>query len=45
MENIKIHKTAIIHPGAKLASGVSVGPYSMIDQDVVIGDNVRMGNH
>lgn len=45
MENIKIHKTAIVHPGAKLASGVSVGPYSIIDEDVTIGDNVRVGSH
>lgn len=45
MENVKIHKTAVIHPGAKLSSGVSVGPYSIVDGDVEIGDNVRIGSH
>lgn len=45
MENIRIHKTAIIHAGAKLASGVTVGPYSIIEEDVIIGDNVRVGSH
>src|SRR3989338_4134832 len=45
MENISIHKSAIIHPGAKLSSGVSVGPYSVIESDVTLGDNVRVGSH
>lgn len=45
MENLNIHKTAIIHPGAKLSSGVSVGPYSVIEGGVTIGDNVRVGSH
>ncbi|MBI5415428.1 MAG: acyl-ACP--UDP-N-acetylglucosamine O-acyltransferase [Candidatus Omnitrophica bacterium] len=45
MENIKIHKTAVIHPGVKLSSGVSVGPYSVIEDGVTIGDNVRVGSH
>ncbi|MCA9399744.1 MAG: acyl-ACP--UDP-N-acetylglucosamine O-acyltransferase [Candidatus Omnitrophica bacterium] len=45
MENISIHKTAIVHPGAKLSSGVSVGPYSVIEGDVSLGDNVRVASH
>lgn len=45
MENVNIHKTAIIHPGAKLSPGVSVGPYSVIDGEVCLGDNVRVANH
>ncbi|MDR0439388.1 MAG: acyl-ACP--UDP-N-acetylglucosamine O-acyltransferase [Candidatus Accumulibacter sp.] len=40
-----IHPTAIIHPGAKLGAGVSVGPYSIIGEHVVIGDNTRIGPH
>lgn len=40
-----IHATAIIHPGAKLGAGVSVGPYSIIDEHVEIGDNTRIGPH
>ena len=45
MENINIHKTAVIHPGAKLSSGVSVGPYSVIDGTVTLDDNVRIASH
>ncbi len=45
MENINIHKTAVIHPGAKLSPGVVVGPYSTIDDNVVLGDNVRISSH
>jgi len=45
MENLNIHKTAVIHPGAKLSSGVSVGPYSVIEGNVSLGDNVRIGTH
>ncbi len=45
MENLRIHKTAIIHPGAELSSGVTVGPYSIIEEGVRLGDNVRVGSH
>ncbi len=45
MENLNIHKTAIINPGAKVSSGVSIGPYSIIEDGVTIGDNVRIGSH
>lgn len=45
MENIKIHKTAVINPGAKISPGVSIGPYSIVDGDVTLGDNVRIGSH
>ncbi len=40
-----IHPTAIIHPGAKLGAGVSVGPYSIIGEHVEIGDNTWIGPH
>ena len=45
MENVNVHKTAIIHAGAKLSPGVSIGPYSIIDPGVTLGDNVRIGSH
>ncbi|MCK5012497.1 MAG: acyl-ACP--UDP-N-acetylglucosamine O-acyltransferase [Candidatus Omnitrophica bacterium] len=45
MENVNIHKTTIVHPGAKLSSGVSVGPYSVIEGNVSLGDNARIGSH
>jgi UDP-N-acetylglucosamine acyltransferase len=40
-----IHATAIVHPGAKLAAGVSVGPYSIIGEHVVIGEETTIGAH
>ena len=36
-----IHPTAIIHPGAKLGAGVSVGPYSIIGEHVEIARQMR----
>ncbi len=45
MENIEIHKTAIIHPDAKIAKGVVVGPYAVIGPHVQIEENVKIGNH
>jgi UDP-N-acetylglucosamine acyltransferase len=38
-----IHKTAIIHPEAKLAKGVSVGPHTIIGQHVSVGENTAIG--
>lgn len=40
-----IHQTAIVHPGAKLAPGVSVGPYSIIGEHVEIGEGTSIGPH
>ena len=40
-----IHPSAIIHPCAKLGSGVTVGPYSIIGEHVEIGDNTSIGAH
>ena len=34
-----IHPTAVISPSAKLGANVSVGAYSVIEDDVIIGDN------
>jgi len=45
MENIKVHKTAIIHPGAQLSSGVTIGPYTVIEGNVTLLDNVLVGSH
>ena len=40
-----IDKTAIIHPSAKLANNVQIGPYAVIGPDVEIGDNTWIGPH
>jgi UDP-N-acetylglucosamine acyltransferase len=45
MSNNKIHATAIIHPSAKLAKDVEVGPYSVIGADVEIGEGTWIGPH
>ena len=45
MENLNIHKTAVVDPAAQLSPGVNIGPYSIIDGGVTIGDNVRIGAH
>ena len=40
-----IDKTAIIDPSAKIAKGVSIGPYSIIGPDVEIGEGTWIGPH
>jgi len=40
-----IHQTAIIDSQAELASGVEVGPYSIIGPQVKIGKNTKIGPH
>jgi UDP-N-acetylglucosamine acyltransferase len=40
-----MHPSAIIHSGARLGAGVSVGPYSIIGEHVEIGDNTSIGPH
>jgi UDP-N-acetylglucosamine acyltransferase len=39
------HPTAIIHPGARLADDVQVGPYSIIGEHVEIGAGTVIGPH
>ncbi len=40
-----IHETAIIHPGAKIAEGVEIGPYSIIGEHVEIGAGTSIASH
>ncbi len=42
---MKLHPTAIIHKGTKLAEDVEVGPYSIIDESVTIGQGTVIGPH
>lgn len=42
---VLIHPQAIIDPSAKLAEGVSVGPFSMIGADVEIGAGTVVDSH
>ncbi len=41
----RIHSTAIVHPGAELGQGVSVGPYSLIGEHVRIDEGTSVGPH
>ena len=40
-----VHETAIVHPTAELADGVSVGPYSIIGEGVRIAEGTWIGPH
>ena len=40
-----IHPSAIIHPGAKLAQDVEIGPFSVIGGHVEIGSGTSIGSH
>ena len=40
-----IHPTAVIDPGASLASGVSVGPYAVIENGVTVGEGSVLEAH
>jgi UDP-N-acetylglucosamine acyltransferase len=40
-----IHPTAIVEPGARLGSGVKVGPYCVISAKAELGPGCRLQNH
>ena len=40
-----IHSTAIVSSKAELGKNIKVGPFSIIEDDVVIGDNCTIGSH
>ena len=42
---MNIHSTAIVHPKAQIAEGVSIGPYSVIGEQVTIGRDTRIASH
>ena len=44
-EPARIHPMAIVEPGADLAAGVVVGPYSLIGPSVTIGPDSEIGAH
>lgn len=45
MQDLRIHKSAVIHPEAQLADSVTVGPYSVIGPNVKIAEGVRIASH
>ncbi len=40
-----IHATAIVHPNAKIARGVEIGPYCVVGEDVTIGSGTVLQAH
>jgi UDP-N-acetylglucosamine acyltransferase len=40
-----IHHTAVVHPGASIGKNVSIGPYTVIGEQVVIHDDCAIGAH
>jgi UDP-N-acetylglucosamine acyltransferase len=40
-----IHPTAVIDPKADLTVGVEVGPYTVIEREVIIGQGTKIGPH
>jgi len=43
--DVTIHPSAIISPKAQLGVNVKVGPFAMIGEDVIIGDNSEIMHH
>ena len=42
---MKAHPTAIVHPNAKLACSVTAGPYSLIGENVELGEDCEVMSH
>jgi UDP-N-acetylglucosamine acyltransferase len=40
-----IHETAVVHPGARIADDVVIGPYAVIGEHVEIGPGSSVGPH
>lgn len=39
------HPTAQIDPGARIGTGVTIGPFAVVDRDVELGDGCVLGPH
>lgn len=42
---VSIHPTAVVHPGAQLGVDVVIGPYTIIEDDVQLGDGCEIAEH
>jgi UDP-N-acetylglucosamine acyltransferase len=41
----RIHATAVVDPGAQLADGVEIGPWSIVGPGVILAEDVRLASH
>jgi UDP-N-acetylglucosamine acyltransferase len=42
---MSIHPTAVVHPKARIAEGVEIGPYSVVGENVSIGIGTKIASH
>src|SRR5688500_9323384 len=42
---LNLHPTAVIHPDARLGEGTEVGPFAMIESNVVTGERCSIQAH
>jgi UDP-N-acetylglucosamine acyltransferase len=40
-----IHSTAVVHPGANIASDCEIGPFCVVGEHVVLGEGCRLYSH
>ena len=45
MSQARIDERAIVHPGAKIGHGVSIGPWSIVGDGVEVGDGTHISSH
>ena len=45
MAEAAVHALAAVDPGAKLGSGVEIGPFAVIGPNVTLGDRVKIHSH
>ncbi len=43
--SVSIHPTAIVHDGAELGTNVEIGPFSIIEEFVKVGDGCKISSH
>jgi UDP-N-acetylglucosamine acyltransferase len=43
--HVQVHPTAVVSPRARVGTNVSIGPYSVVGDDVVLHDGVELVSH